>query len=224
MSCDRWTDAISAIADGEAPGIDPRLVDAHLDRCPRCRAYRADVEALRRPVRVAPAPRMPDLSRRVVKRNALADRANAWGAVRILLAVVAVEMVVLSLPALVLGEQADTSMHEARHLGAFGLAYAAALSVVVVRPARARSILPVAAVLAGALVLTAVVDIVQGRAPLVGEALHLPELLSVVLVWLLATPSRRRGRASRTDPRRPVPSLHLVDDDRATDATSAAGE
>ena len=48
--------------------------------------------------------------------------------------------------------------------------------------------LPVAAVLAGALVITAVVDLVDGRVPLVGEAQHLPEVVSVVLVWLLAVP------------------------------------
>ena len=51
--------------------------------------------------------------------------------------------------------------------------------------------LPVAAVLAGALVITAVVDLAQRRVPLVGEAAHLPEVVSVVLVWLLAVPSRR---------------------------------
>ena len=53
--------------------------------------------------------------------------------------------------------------------------------------------LPVAAVLAGALVITAVVDLVDGRIPLVGEAQHLPEVLSVVLVWLLAVPAPRRS-------------------------------
>ena len=66
--------------------------------------------------------------------------------------------------------------------------------------------LPVAAVLAGALVITAVVDLVDGRIPLVGEAQHLPELLSVVLVWLLAVPVPRRpsedARSSLRSPNR----------------------
>ncbi|HEX7094978.1 MAG TPA: zf-HC2 domain-containing protein [Acidimicrobiales bacterium] len=216
MACERWVEAISAIVDGEDPGIDPRLVDAHVARCPSCRTFRDDIEAMRRAARLTPAPVMPNLSRRVARLSAIADRASAWGAARLLLAAVAIEIAVLSLPALVLGEQADTSTHEARHLGAFGVAYAVALMVVVVRPARARSILPVAAVLAGALFITAVVDIAQGRAPLSGEALHIPEVLSVALVWLLATPAGRRRPAARsaTPPR---PELRVVsdDDDRA---------
>jgi hypothetical protein len=154
---------------------------------------------------------MPDLSRRVVKLNAIADRASAWGAVRVLLAVVALEIAVLSLPALVWGQDAEASTHEARHLGAFGVAYAAALLVVVVRPARARSILPVAAVLAFALTITAVVDIAQGRVPLVGETLHLPEIVSVGLVWLLASPARRRGPAAAAADPAIARALRLVD-------------
>jgi predicted anti-sigma-YlaC factor YlaD len=229
MSCDRWTDAVSAMADGEDPGIDPRLVDAHLARCASCRSFRADVEAMRRPLRVGPAPAVPDLSRRVVKRNAIADRASAWGAVRILLAVVAIQIVALSIPALVLGSQANASTHEARHLGAFGVAYAVALFVVVVRPARARSILPVAAMLAGALLITAIIDIAEGRVPLTGETMHLPEVLSVVFVWLLATPAGRRGvRGRRASSPQPSPALRLLDDTLAhterADAVGAEGD
>ena len=107
-----------------------------------------------------------------------------------------------SLPALVLGDEQGASAHAARHLGAFTAAYGVGLLVVAVRPARARAMLPVAAVLAGALVITAVVDLVDGRIPLVGEAQHLPEVLSVVLVWLLAIPSPRRARPAAAPSRR----------------------
>lgn len=197
MSCSTWRDAISAQADGEDPGIEPRLVTAHLDRCADCRAFAASIEGSRRRLLMAPAPSMPDLSRRVSKLNAIADRASAWGVVRVLLIVVAVEVIVLSLPALLLGE-GEANAHEARHLGAFTVAYGVALLVVAFRPARARTILPVAAVLAGALLITAVVDLVNGNVPLLEEATHLPELISVVLVWLLAAAPLRRDR--RTQP------------------------
>ena len=193
MSCSTWRDAISAEADGEDPGIEPRLVTAHLDRCADCRAFAASIEGSRRRLLMAPAPSMPDLSRRVSKLNAIADRASAWGVVRVLLVVVAVEVIVLSLPALLLGE-GEANAHEARHLGAFTVAYGVALLVVAFRPARARTILPVAAVLAGALLITAVVDLVNGNVPLLEEATHLPELISVVLVWLLAAAPLRRDR------------------------------
>jgi predicted anti-sigma-YlaC factor YlaD len=192
VACETWREAISALADGEDPGVDRRLLDAHLERCTGCRDYRRRVEVVRSRLRLGEAAPMPDLSRRVVKLNALADRAGRWRLLRVLLAVVAVEIVVLSVPALIWGEGAATSQHAARHLGAFTVAYGAALLVVAVRPARARTVLPVAATLAGALLITAVVDVSEGRVPLLGEALHVPEILSVVLVWLLAAPSWRR--------------------------------
>lgn len=212
MGCDRWTEAISALADGEDPDVDARLVEAHVARCPACRSFRAEIEAMRRATLVTEAPVMPDLSKRVARLGALADRASAWGAGRVLLAVLAIQITVLSLPALVLGEQADASTHEARHLGAFGAAYAVALFVVVVRPARARSILPIAVALAGSLLITGIVDIAQSRVPLTGEAVHLPELLSVVLVWVLATPAGRRRLGVQPVPGK-RPELRVVDED-----------
>lgn len=143
-----------------------------------------------------------DLPRRVARLAAAADRAATWSVGRGLLAAVAVQILVFSLPALVMGDEQDTSTHAARHLGAFTVAYAAGLLVVVVRPARARTMLPVAAVLAGALLVTAVIDLANGRIPLVDEARHLPEVLSVVLVWMIAVPSPRwRPRAPGEAPK-----------------------
>ena len=209
--CDRWREAISADLDGEDPGIDRRVLDAHVARCPDCQAFAAAAEEDRR--HIAPAPDVPDLSRRVRKLAALADRAGRWSVVRVLLIVVAVQIVAMSLPALVMGDEQDTATHAARHLGAFTAAYGVGLLVVAVRPARARTMLPVAAVLAGALVITAVVDLVNGRIPLVSEAQHLPEVLSVVLVWMLAVPVPRRPAQRRAAPP-PAASLHVVRDQR----------
>jgi predicted anti-sigma-YlaC factor YlaD len=211
MSCCSWRDAISAQADGEDPGIEPRLVTAHLDRCGECRAFAASIEGSRRRLLMAPAPSMPDLSLRVARLNALADRASAWGVVRVVLVVVALEVIVLSMPALLLGE-GDANVHEARHLGAFSVAYGAALLVAAIRPARARTILPVAAVLAGALFITAIVDLVNGNVPLLEETSHIPELISVVLVWLLATAPLRGRRRSQPSS---ASALRVVDPDDA---------
>lgn len=210
MGCEVWTDAVVARSMGRDPGVDERLLDAHLQHCDACRSA-ADPVGEHPGAVLTAAPDMPDLSRRIASLNAVADRAAAWSIIRILLAVVAVEVIVLSVPALVLGEDADASAHDARHLGAFTIAYGVMLLVVVVRPARARTALPVAAVLAAALFITAVVDLVQGNVPLVGEALHIPEIISVGLIWLLAVPVNGRGHRwpwSRDEPA----GLHLVDD------------
>ncbi len=212
MDCSRWREALSAMADGEASEIDERLVAAHVARCPGCRSYKEMVESSPNMVSLSESADMPDLSKTISKLNAAADRAAHWSILRIILAVVAVQVMAFALPALVLGEEQDTATHSARHLGAFGVAYGVALLVVVVRPARARSILPVALVLAGAQVIAAVVDLATGRIPLVGEARHLPQIVSVFLIWLLAVPLTRRGgaKAAPTDP----PRLEIIDGKR----------
>ncbi|MEZ5273217.1 MAG: zf-HC2 domain-containing protein [Ilumatobacteraceae bacterium] len=210
MACDRWQQAISAIADGEDPGVEPRLLDAHLATCPSCRAF-AEFSRSAAPVLVA-APDMPDLARPVTKRNAIADRAASLSIARVLLGVVALEVIVFSLRALVWGKESDTSVHAARHLGAFSVAYAVGLLVVVVRPARARTMLPVAFVLAGALALTALIDIATGHVPLINETTHIPELVSVLLLWLLAVPSDRRRLQRAAPPSTPLRAVHSHDD------------
>jgi predicted anti-sigma-YlaC factor YlaD len=214
VDCDAWREAISASIDGEATEVDSRLIDAHLAHCPACRRFREASEQSRRSSLVQPAAPMPDLARQVSRRAAIADRASRWGLARALLAVVAIDIIAFSLPALVLGDEQNTSTHSARHLGAFTAAYGVGLLVVVIRPARARAMLPVAFVLAGALTITAVVDLATGHVPLVGETQHLPEVLSVVLVWLMTVPAprpfaRRRVRTGFEDVQ-----LRLVDRER----------
>ena len=214
MGCERWQDAISARADGEDPGMDERLIDAHLGRCPSCEAFAAAIDGSRRRMAVQPAASMPDLSRRVAKTNALLDRAGKWSVLRVLLIVVAIEIVVTAVPNLVLGD-GDTNAHDGRHLGAFSIAYAVALLVAAVRPARARTVLPVAAVLAGALLVTAVVDLANGSVPLVNEASHLPELISVVLIWWLAIPARQAPITTGTSRRNPIRLVRSADEREA---------
>jgi len=63
--------------------------------------------------------------------------------------------------------------------------------VTVVRPARAGAILPISIVLVGAIALNVVMDLRNDATSLASEWAHLPELLSVPLVWLLSHPSSR---------------------------------
>jgi predicted anti-sigma-YlaC factor YlaD len=203
------------MVDGEEPGVDLRLVAAHLTRCAACREFESFAASDRRHALVHEVAPMPDLAPRVTKWAAMLDRASRWSLVRALLAVVAFEIIAFSLPALILGDESNTSAHAARHLGAFTVAYGVGLLVVVVRPARARAVLPVAAVLAGALVITAIIDLLDGQVPLLGETQHLPEVLSVALVWLLAVPSPRRSGQRRRLPGRPT--LTVVDNGATRD-------
>lgn len=132
---------------------------------------------------------------------------------RWLLAFVAIQVIVLSAPALVLGEQAHTEVHAARHLGSFTAAYGIGLLVISIRPARARTILPVAGFVAAALSITAIIDLVNGQIPLLGEASHIPEIIGAVLVWMLANPSSARtGEVGRERP----PVLRVLEDRTST--------
>ena len=222
MDCSRWRDALSAIADGESSDIDERLVAAHVARCADCRSYKEMVESSPSLSHLAMATDMPDLSGPIARLNAAADRAAHWSILRIVLAIVAVQVVAFALPALILGEEQGVATHSARHLGAFGVAYGVALMVVVVRPARARSILPVALVLAGAQVLGAIVDLATGRIPLVGETRHLPQIISVFLIWFLAVPTGRADR-SKTKPN-DQPRLKIVDRERRAERADRTGQ
>lgn len=212
MSCDDYRAAMSARADGEPTGVGTDLLETHLDSCPACRDFESRMTSLNRRTRIRVADEPPDLSTAVVRRTAAADRASAAWMARWLLLLVAAQIIVLALPDLLaIGEDA----HSERHIGAFGLAYAVGLIVVVARPARARTMLNVAMVLAGALVVTAVVDVAQGRVPLVNEAVHIPELFSVLFLWLLARPHIAANPPSWMGPLRradPAPDPVELDD------------
>jgi predicted anti-sigma-YlaC factor YlaD len=214
MMCERWREGLSALADGEDPGVDLALLEAHVRRCPSCAAFRRDLEATRNRLRIREAVPQPDLSRRIAKLHAITYRSARWGLVRGLLAALAIEILTASAPELISGTGAGNSTHAARHLGAFGVAYAVGLLVVALRPARARTMIPVAAVLAVALTVSALIDVASGVANPVGELGHLPELGSVVLLWLLARPGRDA---------RPGPSIALAPDAIGNEPDRAAG-
>lgn len=204
MECDQWQEAIGAILDGEDPGMSRALVDAHVDRCPACQQFREYSHDLRR-AQVREATSQPDLAPAVVKSAKLLDGTRTWSIARVVLAICAIEVIVLSIGDL-FGVGAS---HETRHLGAFTIAYAAVMIVVVIRPARARAMLPVALMLGFALLLTALFDLFTGHVPLVNEVLHVPELISVVTIWLLAMPSRVKTVGDVRAPH--APTLRSVD-------------
>jgi len=194
VRCAEYQEAIGAVIDGEEPGISIEFVDRHIESCSDCSAYREFAHRIRR-MQLAEAAPTSDMAPIVVKANRVSSGFSRWTYARVVLAVCAVEVVVFSMQDLI-GASGDEG-HTLRHLGAFSVAFGAALMVVVVRPARARMMLPVAVVLAVTLLVTAIVDMAAGRVPLLTEARHIPELLSVLLLWLMALPARRPWQGSR---------------------------
>ncbi len=217
MRCAAWQEMISARADGEFAGVDGARLDAHLARCASCRAYAATTSAPLRSGRpVGAIPRvgaMPDLSGAIARRVAADDRSRARQVARWGLLVIAVQIAILAVGELAGGSGA--AVHASRHVGAFALAFAMGLLLVVIRPARAHTMLPVAAVLTAALVITAAVDLIQGRVPLVNETRHLPEVVGLVLLWTLDSPRRPSGQSRGADAERNRAGFHVVRDNSA---------
>jgi predicted anti-sigma-YlaC factor YlaD len=190
MRCSEFQEAISARLDGEAAPIEPAALEAHVARCAACRAFAASADTLTRSVRVRPAEAVPNLTAMIL---ASAPRpARVWP--RYVLLWVGLTELVLALPALA-GDGRGASTHVARELGSWDIALAIGLLVVAWQPHRAAGLLPFALALAGAMALTAILDIVGGHVPVSGEALHLLDVVGVSALWLAAhSPATARGR------------------------------
>lgn len=200
VTCSSVQQAISAQVDGEDTRLDDADLREHLQQCPDCASHSDFVHRLRRGS-IGVVGENVDVSAQVVRRSRSLDGMWTLSLARVVLAICALWVVASSVSDLLGIGVGD--VHDARHLGAFTLAYGAALVVVVIRPSRARTVLPVAIVVSCALAITATIDVAEGHVPLVHEAIHAPELVSVAAVWAL-TRAGLRDRDATTEPLRSV--------------------
>ncbi len=177
MRCEQIRESWSARIDGEASPVPSSLVDAHVDACASCQAFVQRASRVDRELPVRP---------RMLGRPAMS-------LVRIGLVVVAVAQIALAVPGLIFGADEGAPIHIAHEVGAWDLALAIGLLFAAARPLRAVGMLPFAAALSVGLVLTAVVDIVNGRQPALFEIAHLMELAGTTLLWMLTAPRPRRS-------------------------------
>lgn len=205
VDCEQAREVLSAQLDQEASPSEATAANAHLGRCPDCREWWTDIGTLNRMLRVRVAEPVADIATAVLAR-AHPPRAGRGQWIRIALAVVAATKLVLATPGLVLGDGA-ASIHDARHLGSFGVAVSIGLLYVAWRPARAYGILPIVTALALTMFVSATIDIVQGRASSLGEARHALEISGLVLVWMLAGRPAPRRVKRLVDPSHPAHRL-----------------
>ncbi|MBU3689254.1 MAG: hypothetical protein B7C54_02180 [Acidimicrobiales bacterium mtb01] len=188
---------LSAEFDGRAEGSEVARARHHLSSCRGCGEWLATAESIQRMVRVRPAESIPDLSSIVLER-AHPPRPGRGEWVRSSLVVVALTQFVVALPHLF----SMGSLHDSRHLGAMAVALSLGLLYTAHRPTRAYGILPIVSALAVTMVGAALVDVIRGSTPLIGEAVHVFELIGFLLVWMLAGrpgwPRRRRPTRRRT--------------------------
>ncbi|HYI62390.1 MAG TPA: hypothetical protein VEW93_11375 [Acidimicrobiales bacterium] len=194
MRCPDCREALSARLDHEAlpPGVDDTAVDVHLDRCGACRAWAAEAAHLHRAVRVRPAQVVADRTEDILARVPVTSRPRpVREAVRYGLLAIGLTQLVLAVPAIFLAQDAEAPVHVAREMGAFDLALAVGLLSAAWRPRLATGLLPFAGALAGAMAVTAGVDMAQGATLAFTEAHHVLDLAGVLLLWLLpARPGR----------------------------------
>lgn len=182
---------VSARLDDELSPAEVPALDAHLGSCPGCAAFEQRATGLVRAGRLQPSPSVPDLSAAILAR-AHPPHAGRRQWIRWSLFVVAAYGLVRSVPVLLLGVEIGADVHVARHLGALNAALFTGLLFAAWRPVRAYGLLPMAAALGGTLLAGAVADTVTGHTHALGEFHHFVEMLSVVLLWMLAgspTPS-----------------------------------
>jgi predicted anti-sigma-YlaC factor YlaD len=189
MSCTHIRHAISARLDGEDPGVEPDVIETHLDTCARCREFAASTARLHRSSRLLPAPAIPDLTPAILA--AIGDDATAPGhdtqlALRWILAILAFVQIGVAVPALLLGSDAGLPVHAARHLGSFDIAVAVGFLFAAWRPSRIPGLLPVVAALVACLVGSSLLDVIAGNTSALGEAHHATDFAGLAVLWLLS--------------------------------------
>jgi predicted anti-sigma-YlaC factor YlaD len=102
-------------------------------------------------------------------------------------------------PLVLFGRDLGASVHVARELGSWDVALAFGLLYAAWKPDKASGLLPFAAALAGAMMVTAVLDVASGRQSVLSESHHLLEIVGLALLVVLARPTwRRSDRSDRT--------------------------
>jgi predicted anti-sigma-YlaC factor YlaD len=191
VKCREIREACSAALDGEPTEISRSAIDRHLRRCPHCRDFAIAAEHL---TVTSLREDMPDLAPRVVA----AARANGavmplWlSPVRVALVLVALAQLGLAVPALLWGTDEGAPIHIAHEAGVWDLALAVGFLFAAWRPLRAVGMLPFVATLSAGLMLTAVIDLVNGHAVALTETTHLLELAGAALLWILVAPRYQR--------------------------------
>ena len=201
MVCEGNEEQISAWLDGELTTLEEQALQRHLATCDACAAYAGRSEALHRSMRLSAIDEVPDLVAAIVAAAPRQPRHVVEELMRYALGVLAATQLLLAIPEL-FARSTNESVHVARHLGGWDLAFAVGLLVVAMQPWRARGLLPMVAALAGVMAVTAVFDMLNHQAAGLGEASHVFELAGLALVWLIARSDRRRsgGRDSHRGP------------------------
>ncbi len=176
---------ISAATDDELHGDEHGRLEDHLEICPRCRRHADAVASLTRAVRLRPAQVERGFVTRLMNRSRPA-RLGRGGWLRPALAWCGLVLAILSVRPLVLADVDGAATHVARHVGASSLALAVGLLYAAWRPHRAFGLLPLVGALLATTLLSTLLDTLNGSQSVMSEAVHIVEMVGLVLLWLVA--------------------------------------
>lgn len=191
MDCATAREAISATLDGEDPGVGPGELDAHVDLCGACAAWRDDAAAVTRLARLASAGEAPDVTAEVVARYTPPVRAEPLDWPRWALVFAAISQFSIVVSQLFLpqsmgdGVVVAPSSHLEHEAAAFNFAIGVALLWVAARPGRARSQLPMLLSFVALLFALSMVDVLDGHVGWQRLASHVPLLVGVLCAVLI---------------------------------------
>lgn len=202
LDCEGAREAISALQDGEDPGMDRALLEAHLEACSRCRDWADDTARVNRLATLAPVDLTdcgpPDLAPAVLAGLRRPERARLRPVLRVALLVVGLVQLAVGLigllPIIDHGLLPVVHGHLGHETAAFNIAVGAALCWVVANTGRARGPLPLLAVFVAVLAGMEVIDLLVGRVDWIRSVSHLPVLAGLLLTWALVRSE------PRTDP------------------------
>jgi predicted anti-sigma-YlaC factor YlaD len=189
MDCTVSQEALSALLDGEALGVDESELESHLEGCSGCRSWRDDAHVVTRQTRLAlaqpaPAPSASLLAAVAAERRR--HRLSPLTGARLGLVAVALAQIVVTLPPLILGSDREAPIHVAHEMGSFDLALAIGFLVAAWQPARARGMHILVGAVALLLVGTAMVDLIAGRTSPADELPHLLAVAGWALMYRVA--------------------------------------
>jgi len=208
MECHSAREAISARIDGEDPGLPGSALGAHLANCADCREWQQRAHELTRRARLggpflerdltaqvlAAAPPVRAGRRRFARGTGMTQRGG--------LVAVALAQLAITVPLLILGHDHGAGAHAAHELGSFDLALAIAFAIGAIRPALSAGLAWPCGVAAAGLVVTAVVDLIDGQTIGADEAQHLIAVAGVALLcWQAMTIRSGAAGAAAETPR-----------------------
>ncbi|MEM8746233.1 MAG: zf-HC2 domain-containing protein [Actinomycetota bacterium] len=182
--CGRAFEMMSARLDGELSRSESDALADHLGRCPACTSLSTRLDETNRRLRVRPTEPVPDLTDAIVARSRPVPAGVTW--IRPMLVWVAVVLIVQNAMALAGGVLDGADAHTARHVGAFGVSLGIGFLYAAWRPHRAHGLLPFAGALAVTMATNAVLDVASGGRDALAEAVHLAEIIGVILLWGIA--------------------------------------